>query len=123
MQNQGQPSHHERSRRRGATRSAPPDEVPAESPAESRDDELKAEIQDDSDKLLRAVDEIRALESEKRHLVMSTPEFHQIAARIERKAREVFGLAKAQREVGEALRAPEGETTIDSQARKEGDES
>ena len=118
MQNQGQPTDHEPPRRTAGARPAAPEEAAEE----SRDEELKAEIQDDSDKLLRAVDEIRQLESEKRHLVMSTPEFHQTANRIERKAREVFGVAKAQREVGEALRTQRSET-IDSQARKEGNDS
>jgi hypothetical protein len=118
MQNQGQQTQHQASRRTGRNRPGAPEQAPDE----SRDEELKAEIQDDSDKLLRAVDEIRRLESEKRHLVMSTPEFHQTANRIERKAREVFGVAKAQREVGEALQTQKSET-IDSQARKEGDGS
>ena|SRR5215212_11292902 len=117
MQNQGQPTEHQPSRR---TRGAGP-AAPEQPPEASRDEELKAEIQDDSDKLLRAVDEIRQLESEKRHLMMSTPEFHQTANRIERKAREVFGVAKAQREVGEALRTQS--ESIDDQARKEGDDS
>jgi hypothetical protein len=119
MQNQSEPANHEPSRRTSAGRT---DGSTPAAPEASRDEELKADLQDDSDKLLRAVDEIRQLESEKRHLVMSTPEFHQTANRIERKAREVFGVAKAQREVGEALRTQQSET-IDSQARKEGDDS
>jgi hypothetical protein len=119
MQNQGQQTDPQSSRRTSAAAS---DASRPAAPEASRDEELKADLQDDSDKLLRAVDEIRQLESEKRHLVMSTPEFHQTANRIERKAREVFGVAKAQREVGEALRTQQSET-IDSQARKEGDDS
>ena len=118
MQNQGQQTDQQPTRRANTTRT---DGSKPATPDESRDEELKAEIQDDSDKLLRAVDEIRQLESEKRHLIMSTPEFHQTANRIERKAREVFGVAKAQREVGEALRTQS--ESIDDQARKEGDDS
>jgi membrane-associated HD superfamily phosphohydrolase len=118
MQNQGQQTNPQSSARTSAGRTDGSRPAPPEA---SRDEELKAEIQDDSDKLLRAVDEIRQLESEKRHLMMSTPEFHQTANRIERKAREVFGVAKAQREVGEALRTQS--ESIDDQARKEGDDS
>ena len=118
MQNQREPENGQPSRRTTAART---DRSTPAAPEESRDEELKAEIQDDSDELLRAVDEIRRLESEKRHLRMSTPEFHRTAARIERKAREVFGVAKAQREVGDALRTQS--ESIEEQARKEGDDS
>ena len=121
MQNQGQPTDQQRTRRGSTARTDGSSPAAPAAADDSRDEELKAEIQDDSDKLLRAVDEIRQLESEKRHLIMSTPEFHQTANRIERKAREVFGVAKAQREVGEALRTQS--ESIDDQARKEGDDS
>ena len=56
-------------------------------------------------------------ESEKRRLPMSTPEFHEAASRIERIARQVFGIARAQREVGEALQSQHDES-IDDEARE-----
>ena len=87
--------------------------------AEQRHDEqVKGIVEDDSDELLRTIDEIRELESQKREVPMSTPEFHEKADLIERKARVVFGLAKAQREVGEALSGPQ-EDSIDDVAAKE----
>ena len=84
------------------------------------DDATPAELVDTSDDLLKKVDEIRRLESEKRRLPMSTPEFHDMARRIERKAREVFGIARSQREVGEALRDQTSDS-IDDEAAQEGD--
>jgi hypothetical protein len=84
------------------------------------EEQVRAEIQDTSDDLLAAVDEIRRLESEKRQVRMSTPEFHEKAKRIERKSREVFGLAKAEREVGDALRGQQSDS-INEQAAEEGD--
>jgi hypothetical protein len=77
---------------------------------EARDEDIKVALEDDSDHLLAAVDEIRELESQKRHLQMSSPEFHRAADAIERKARAVFGIARAQREVGEALSENQGES-------------
>jgi hypothetical protein len=85
------------------------------------DEQIRAEIQDNSDDLLAAVDEIRRLESEKRQVPMSTPEFHEKATRIERKSRQVFGIARAQREVGDALRGPQSDS-INDQAAEEGDD-
>lgn len=76
---------------------------------------MQDELVDESDRLLGAVDEIKRLESEKRRLPMSTPEFHRAAVRIERIARQVFGIARAQREVGEDLRSQHDES-IDDQA-------
>lgn len=51
-------------------------------------------LRDDSDRLLRAVDELKALEREKRLEVVSSPPFHDLAREVERKAREVFRMAE-----------------------------
>lgn len=47
----------------------------------------------DSERLLKAVDELRAMEREKRRLASSSRPFHELAERVEQKAREVFRLA------------------------------
>lgn len=51
-------------------------------------------LRDDSDRLLQAVDELRALEREKRLQEVSSPPFHDLARQVEMKAREVFRLAE-----------------------------
>ena len=84
--------------------------------ADASDEPLQDALVEESDRLMSAVDEIKRLESEKRRLAMSTPEFHQAASRIERMARQVFGIAKAQREVGEALQSQHDES-IEDEAR------
>jgi signal transduction histidine kinase len=47
----------------------------------------------DSERLLKAVDELRAMEREKRRVSISSRTFHELAERVEQKAREVFRLA------------------------------
>lgn len=49
----------------------------------------------DADALLRAVEELRALDVEKRRAPRTGARFHEIARRIEVKAREVFRMAEA----------------------------
>lgn len=91
--------------------------------ADSADEPMQAALVEESDRLLDAVDEIKRLESEKRRLPMSTPEFHRAASRIERMAREIFGIARAQREVGEALQSPHDESIEDEASERAGDRS
>jgi hypothetical protein len=86
---------------------------------EARDEQSKVVLEHDSDQLLAAVDEIRSLESRKRQVQMSSPEFHRAAEEIERKARAVFGIARAQREVGEALSERQGESIDDVAAEED----
>jgi hypothetical protein len=74
-------------------------------------------LRTDSDALLRAIDEVRALEDEKRRVQMSSPEFHQRANEIERLARSVFGLAQRERRDGEGFDRPQP-TSIDDEARQ-----
>ena len=86
---------------------------------ESVDEPVQDALVDESDRLMSAVDEIKRLESEKRRLPMSTPEFHRAATKIERMARQVFGIARAQREVGEALQTQHDESIEDEAANRE----
>ena len=87
-------------------------------PAEEHDGRVRAKIEDTSNDLLAVVDEIRQLETDKRHVRMSSPEFHVAANAIERKSRAVFGLARSQREVGEQLTKQQDES-IDDQSAEE----
>ena len=52
---------------------------------------------------LKAVDDIRGLEEEKREAEMSTPQFHELADRIAARARDVFGYANDERDTGDEL--------------------
>ncbi len=55
-----------------------------------------------SDELLRKLDEIAALEAEKRELEVGSPRFDELAAEIERQSRDVLRLTQGQRAIGEA---------------------
>jgi signal transduction histidine kinase len=55
--------------------------------------EASHELHEDSERLLRAVDELRALEREKRRQKLSGRPFRELAERVEAKAREVFRIA------------------------------
>ena len=66
----------------------------------------------DSERLLKAVDELRAMEREKRRVSISSRTFHELAERVEQKAREVFRLA-----------GQEDAEPIDREARGAGDRS
>jgi hypothetical protein len=54
----------------------------------------KPDLRADSNRLLRAVAELRALERERRLQEVSSPPFHALGLRVEEKAREVFRLAE-----------------------------
>jgi hypothetical protein len=66
-------------------------------------------LHEDSERLLKAVDELRALEREKRREKMSGRPFRDLAERVEAKAREVFRIA--------------GEETVDAHAASRLDEA
>lgn len=55
---------------------------------------------ENSDRLLRAVDELRALEREKHRQQASSQPFHELAERVDAKAREVFRIAGEENEGG-----------------------
>jgi len=57
----------------------------------------------DSERLLRAVEELRELEREKRrHEIRSRP-FYEVARRLEAKAREVFRIANQETDGGDVI--------------------
>lgn len=85
-------------------------------PPDTPDDEVRDAVHEDSDALLRAVDELRRLESAKRDVPMSTPAFHDKAARIEDLARSVFGLARRETVDGEQLGETQPESINDEAA-------
>lgn len=58
-------------------------------------------LDEQSRKLLRAVDEVRSLERQKRGVGRSTPEFHDLAAEVEHQSRRVFQLAADEQAMGE----------------------
>jgi hypothetical protein len=68
--------------------------------------------------LLRAVDELRAMEREKRRLAISSRTFQELAERVEQKAREVFRLAGQEDDDGRTVQGrtasdPLGDQAID----------
>lgn len=65
-------------------------------------------LRNDSDRLLQAVEELRALERERRLQEASSAPFHELARKVELKAREVFRLAEL--EEMDASRAAHGGT-------------
>lgn len=69
----------------------------------------KDELVDQSDALLRAVEDVRSLERRKRSQDISTPAFHELADRIEERSRDVFRIAHREEILGDAL-----ETTDES---------
>ncbi len=62
-----------------------------------------------SDRLLRAVDELRALEREKRLQEASSAPLHELERRVEEKARAVYRLAQQEGGAG-TLARPRGTT-------------
>jgi signal transduction histidine kinase len=71
--------------------------------AEDEDEAARAAsnaLRRDSERLLKAVDELRAMEREKRRVSISSRTFHELAERVEQKAREVFRLAGQEDEDG-----------------------
>jgi hypothetical protein len=54
-------------------------------------------VRDDSDDLMDALGELKAMEGRKREHDYSTPEFHQLADEVEDQAKHVFDLAIQER--------------------------
>ena len=83
---------------------APPNDA---TPERSRDGPLersaKKVLRDDSDRLLQAVEELRALERKKRATEISSEPFHELARQVEEKARQVFRLAEEQSVDGQVV--------------------
>lgn len=68
-------------------------------------------IRRSSDKLLSAVDDLKAAERRKRETEMSTPEFHRLAEVVREKADEIWRAAAEEESAGEALSEPQAVTT------------
>lgn len=60
----------------------------------------RGELRGDSERLLRAVDELRALEREKHRQQVASQPFDELAEQVDAKAREVFRLASEENEGG-----------------------
>jgi hypothetical protein len=91
-------------------RSSPSEEMAPQNdatPGRSGDGPLersaKKVLREDSDRLLEAVEELRALERRKRATEISSEPFHELARQVEEKAREVFRLAEEQQVNGEVV--------------------
>ena len=83
--------------------------------AEEREE--REELRGNSDRLLAALDDIKSMEREKRTTEISSPPFHGLADAITDKSREVFRIAAAERDVGNEIEQPQGETTNDVEPR------
>lgn len=66
----------------------------------SLDQRVRPAPREGSDRLLRAVDELRALEREKRLQEASSATLHELERRVEEKARAVFRLAQQEGDAG-----------------------
>ena len=81
------------------------------------------EVGADSEELLRALEELKQLESEKRNEDTSTPRFHELADRVEQQARTVMEIAGQQQRHGNEARPADaaiddvavGDVAIDDQ--------
>ena len=61
----------------------------------------KADLAQRSDRILDAIDDLRALEKDKRAETISTPPFHRLAEAVTKKSREIFEMADRQEAVGD----------------------
>lgn len=63
--------------------------------------ELEANLRNASDRMLRTLDQLAALENEKRTLKPDSERFQRLAREVERLAADVFAQTHAQRDIGE----------------------
>lgn len=66
-------------------------------------DQPRRDLAERSDALLDALTELRMLEARKRREPISSPEFDDLAARVEAKSQEIFRLAADQARLGDAV--------------------
>jgi Asp-tRNA(Asn)/Glu-tRNA(Gln) amidotransferase C subunit len=74
-------------------------------------EEPEEELADQSERILDAVEELRALETAKRQEQISTPPFHRLAEDETAKSREIFAIAREEQSTGE--RTPRMPRSID----------
>jgi len=77
------------------------------------DRHIERDLRNDSDDLLAELNELRALEAQKRNREISSPEFHELADAIEEKSREIFRTAADERYVGNEADRHRGTTIND----------
>ena len=81
---------------------------------EERDDQTRRQtLRDDSDELLSALDELRALERRKRQERISSSPFHRLAEDVAEASRRVFRVAEEERRVGDEFDEQQPVTTED----------
>jgi hypothetical protein len=61
----------------------------------------KGDLAQRSARILDAIDDLRALEKDKRTETISTPPFHRLAEAVTKKSREIFEMAYRQEAVGD----------------------
>ena len=72
--------------------------------------ELETDLKVTSDRVLRTLDQLQALEMEKRNVAPGEERFQKLAREIERLSAEVFAQTHAQRQLGEHAQAVEQRT-------------
>lgn len=75
--------------------------------------EVEQDLRSASDTLLRTLDQLEVLESEKRTLKPDNPRFHRLASEIERLAATVFAQTYAQKQLGQMGREMAARTGVD----------
>ena len=70
-------------------------------------------VRDDSDDLLEKLNRLKALESRKRHLEVSTPDFHDAADAVADVSSEIFSLARDEQAAGDRIERRQGVATED----------
>ena len=83
-------------------------------------DERHRRVRDDSDELIRALEDLKQLEKTKREADISTPPFHELAEAVEAQARHVFEVAAE--ETVDGNRAPTTDVST-NEVRPTGDRS
>ena len=70
-------------------------------------------VRDDSDDLLEQLQRLKGLEERKRHLEVSTPEFHHAADQIADVSSEIFRTARDEQAAGDRIGRRQGVSTED----------
>ena len=72
-------------------------------------------VRNDSDALLEQMDRLKNLETRKRQLEVSTPEFHDVADEVADTSREIFNIARDEAAAGNGIDRRQGVATEDIQ--------
>ena len=76
------------------------------------EDAARRGLTDKSNQILKAVEELHAMEEQKRTEPISSPPFHELAQDIREKSREIFRIATVQEDLGDQAER-NGETIDD----------